>query len=412
VRRAFPGRRLRSLLGLLTAIGAAVAALAVGLFPAAADNAPSGPLQVVQGTTTAPGVYVSGDVLSSPAGTNADLAPQAQRLSAPASSPLVGGDGPVAAPSRDGHLIAYSTWAWTRDVDWTKTFAEQGIANGDPLGTPTLWIHDTSAKTDTALEPGSFGGTWRADGAIAYLRGSPAAYQADSPYLANVVVRSSPTAAPVAWTDQPERYRVFGWSAGSRLVILRGLEGGPPDVDVLDGPGRIRMLAAGSALLGLSPNGTQALVSTGEPGDGHVTLSLRNVADSTEAASLPVAALSDPVTGQALSWVAGPASWLGDRVLLASNSGVVVLRITSTSIGVEQVLHVDLDHQTTGSLYEPRFADDTGRTVVWWADLPGDGPPQAAQYVCDRLALTCTRAAAVAAARAPRPVYDLSGGTQ
>src|SRR5207244_3772727 len=171
----------RSLLGLLTAISASVAALAVGLFPAAADNAPSGPIQIAQGTPTAPGVYVSGDVLSSPAGTNADLAPQAQRLSAPASSPLVGGDGPVAAPNRDGHLIAYSTWAWTRDVDWTKTFAEQGIANGDALGTPTLRLHDTSAKSDTALEAGTFGGAWRSDGAIAYLRGDPPEYRADAP---------------------------------------------------------------------------------------------------------------------------------------------------------------------------------------------------------------------------------------
>ena len=412
MRRALPGRRLLWLLGPLTALGVTVAALAVGLFPAAADNPPSGPLQVTQGAPAAPGVYVSGDQLSSPAGTNPDLASQAQRLGAPASSPLVGGDGPVAAPSRDGHLVAYSTWAWTRDVDWMKTFAEQGIANGDPLGTPTLRLHDTSAKTDTALEPGTFGGTWRADGAIAYLRGDPPEYRADSTYLANVVVRSSPTAAPVAWTDQADRYRVFGWAAGSRLVVLRALEGGPPDVEVLDGPGRVRMLAAGSAILGLSPDGAQALVSTGEPGDGHMTLSLRKVADSTEAASLAVAGLTDPVTGQALSWVAGPASWLGDRVLLASNSGLVVLRVTSSSIGVEQVLHVEVDHQTTGTLYEPRFVDGTGRTIVWWADLPGDGPALSAQYVCDRLALTCTRAAAVPAVRAPRPVYDLSGGTQ
>ena len=411
MRRAFPGRRLRSLLGLLTVLGVTGATLAAGLFPAAADTPPSGPLQVSQGAPAAPGVYVSGDQLSSPAGTNPDLAAQAQRLATPASSPLVGGEGPVASASRDGHLVAYSTWAWTRDVDWTKTFAEQGIANGDALGTPTLRLHDTSAKTDTALEAGTFGGTWRSDGAIAYLRGDPAEYRADTTYLANVVVRASATAAPVLWTDEADRYRVFGW-AGSRLVVIRGLEGGPPDVEVLDGPGRVRMLAAGAGMLGLSSDGSQALLSVGAPGDGHVMLSLRNVADSTETASLAVAALSDPVTGQPIAWVAGPASWLGDRVLLGTNSGLVVLRVTSSSIAIEQVLHVDMDHQTTGSIYEPRFVEDTGKTIVWWADLPGDGPAQAAQVVCDRLALTCTRAAAVAAARAPRPVYNLSGGTQ
>ena len=399
------------MLGALTALGAAVAALAVGLFPAAANNPPSGPLRIAQGAPTAPGLYVAGNQLSGPAGTSAGLPQQAQRLAAPASSPLVGGDGPVAASTRDGHLVAYSTWRWTRDVDWTKSFAEQGIANGDALGTPTLRLHDTSAKTDTAFEPGTFGAAWRSDGAIAYVRGDPAEYRADMPYLGNVVVRTSPTAAPVLWTQEAGRYRIFGW-AGHRLVILRGFEGGLPDVEVLDGPGRARMLAAGAGLLALSPDGTQALVSAGAPGDGPVTISLRNVVDSSEAASFPLRAVNDPVAGQAPSWVEGPGSWLGDRVVVPISSGVLVLRVTSSSIAAEQVLHVDLDRQTTGSIYEPRFVDDTGRTIVWWADLPGGGHARSAQFVCNRLALTCTRTAPVVAVRAPRPVYDLSGGTR
>src|SRR5205085_11553521 len=123
-----------------------------------------------------------------------------------------------------------------------------------------------------------------------------------------------------------------------------------------------RMLAAGSGMLGVSPDGSQALVATGAPGDGGMTLGLRSVADSTQLASLPLSAVVDPVTGHALAWVGGPASWLGDRVLLGSDSGLVVLRVASTSISVDQVLHVDVAHHTTGSLYEPRFSDDTGRT--------------------------------------------------
>jgi hypothetical protein len=181
---------------------------------------------------------------------------------------------------------------------------------------------------------------------------------------------------------------------------------------VLDGPGRIRMLAAGAGMLGLSPDGSQALVSTGDAGDGGMTISLRSVADSSQLASLSLSTVLDPVTGHPLAWIGGPASWRGDRVLVGSNSGLVVLRVSSSSVSVEQVLHVDLYGHTTGSLYEPRFADDTGRTIVWWADVPGDGPPQSAQFVCDRLALTCTRATPVPAVRAPRPVYDLSGGSR
>jgi hypothetical protein len=409
--RAFRGGRPRALVGVLAVLCAAAATLSISLFPAAADNPPSGRLQIAQGAQTAPGVYVAGDTLYGPASTNADLSAEAQRLAAPASSPLVGGDGPVAAASPDGRIVAYNTWAWTRDVDWTRAFGEQGIANGDALGIPTLRLRDTRTKTDTALEPGTFDGSWRSDGALAYVRGEPPEYRADSPYLGNVVVRASPTADAVPWTQQADRYRVFGW-AGSRLVVVHGVEGGPPDVEVLDGPGRVRLLAAESGLLGLSPDGSRVLVATGSPGDGGVTLSLRNVADSTEAASLPLSSVLDPVNGHGVTWVGAPASWLGDRVLLGSDAGLVVLRVSSGSIAVEQILHVEVAGHTTGSLYEPRFAEDTGRTIVWWADVPGDGPPQSAQFVCDRLVLTCTRSTPVSAARAPRPVYDLSGGSR
>jgi hypothetical protein len=295
-------------------------------------------------------------------------------------------------------------------VDWTKTFAEQGIANGDALGAPTLRVRDLRTQIDSALEPGTFDGSWRADGALAYVRGDPAPYAADVPYLGNVVVRASTGADPVLWTTEADRYRVFGW-AGSRLVVLRGFEGGGPDVEVLDGPGHIRLLAADAGMLGLSPDGSQALVSVGAAGHGGAALSVRNVVDSTQSATLPLSSVVDPVTGHAPRWVGAPASWVGDHVVLGSDTGLLVLRVSSASIAVEQVLHVDLDHETTGSLYEPRFVDDAARTIVWWADAPGDGPAASAQYVCDRVALTCTRGTAVAAARAPRPVYDLSGGS-
>ena len=418
MRRAPEGRwRLRPLVrsprlvvALLVLASAAATVLMVHLFPAAAENPHSGRLEITEGAATAPGVYVGGDDLTGPASSNADLRGHGQKLDRAASSPLVGGDGPVAAPSPDGRLVAYSTWAWTKDVDWSKAFGEQGIATADPLGTPTLRIHDTHGNRDRALEPGTFGAAWRADGALAYARGDPVSYRANLPYLANVVVRASATADPLAWTEQADRYRVYGW-AGGRLIVTRGQEGGGADAEVLDGPGKIRLLAAQAGVLGISPDGRHALVSVGTPGDGAVTISLRNVADSTEAARLPLSTAVDPVTGQVLSWVAGPGSWTGDHVLVSSDAGLVVLHVDARSVSVEQVLHVDLARVTTGSIYEPRFADDAARTVVWWADVPRNGAaPESAQFVCDRYTLTCKRGANVAASHAPRPVYDSSGG--
>jgi hypothetical protein len=404
VRKPFRRPRSGTLLGLLALLGAAATALTVSLFPAAAEGPPSGRVRITDGAPTAPGVYVAGDELVGRAG---------QRLARAASAPLVGGDGPVAAPSPDGRLVAYSTWAWTKELDWSKAFDQQGIATGDALGEPALWIHDTRGTSDRVLERGAFGGSWRNDGALAYVRGEPSSYRANLPYLANIVVRSSPSALPVAWTTQPEPYRVVGW-AGRRLIVARGQEGAAADVEVLDAPGRIRLLAAQAGVLGISPDGRDVLVAVGTPGDGGVTLSLRDVADSHEVARLPLSAVSDPVTGRALVWVAGPASWLGDRVLASSDAGLVVLRVGTGSISAEQVLHVDLDRITSGSIYEPRFADDHARTLVWWADLPAGAAaaPASVQFVCDRYALTCKRGEVVASSRVPRPVYDLSGGVR
>lgn len=412
MKRAFRGNGPRAPVAVLVVLVAAVAVLAVTLLPAAADSPRSGPLEITRGAATATGVYVAGGELAGPASANADLRGGPQKLERPASAPLVGGDGPVAAPSPDGRLVAYGTWAWTRNVDWSRTFEEQGIAVGDPLGTPTLRIHDTHGNSERALEPGTYGASWRADGALAYVRGDPVSYRADMPYLANVVVRSSATAEPVAWTRQPDRYHVFGW-AGARLVVTRGQEGGGPDAEVLDGPGQIRLLAASAGVVGISPDGQQALVSVGAPGDGGATLSLRNVADSSESAQLPVASIQDPVTGRALTWIAGPASWVGDHVLVSSDAGLVVLRVAAGSISAEQVLHVDVDRTTTGSIYEPRFTDDAAHGFVWWADVPaGERAPGSAQFVCDRYSLTCKQNATVAASHAQRPVYNLSGGAR
>jgi hypothetical protein len=400
VRRPFRRPRPGRALGSLALLGAAAAVLTVSHFPAAAEGPPSGRVRIADGASAAPGVYVAGD----------EIVGRGQRLAHAASAPLVGGDGPVAAPSPDGRLVAYSTWVWAKDVDWSKAFDEQGVATGDPLGEPALWIHDTRGTRDRLLERGAFGASWRKDGVLAYVRGEPSSYRANLPYLANVVVRSSPTAEPVAWTTQAERYRVVGW-AGQRLIVARGQEGAAADVEVLDGPGRIRLLAAQAGVLGISPDGRDVLVAAGTPGDGGVMLSLRDVADSHEVARLPLAAVLDPVTGRALAWVAGPASWVGGRVLASSDAGLVVLRVGTDSISAEQILHVELDRVTGGSIYEPRFVDAYARTLVWWADLPAAAAaPASAQFVCDRYTLTCKRGAPVPSSRAPRPVYDLSGG--
>jgi hypothetical protein len=386
--------------------------LGVWLLPAAAEVPRSGPLEIGEGQAVPRGTFVAADELRGARSENPQLEQGAQRLARPASAPLTGGDGPVAAPSPDGALVAYSTWEWTRPVDWTKAFAEQGISTGEPLGTPTLRIHDTRSRGERALEPGSFGAAWRSDGALAYVVGDPASYRANEPYLVRVVVRRSAQGQAEAWTAAPSRYRVVGW-AGERLVVVRGSPGEAPDVEVLDGPGRERLLARGAGALAISPDGTTVLVSTGEPATPAAAVGLRDAGTGREVASFPLSAVADPVTGRPALWISAPASWVGDRILAATDAGLVVLRASADRLAVEQVLHADLDRLTTGSIYEPRFAGADGREIVWWADVPsGRGPPRSAQFVCDRYALSCVRTPAVPASAAARPVYDQSGGSR
>src|SRR5207244_5803959 len=104
--------------------------------------------------------------------------------------------------------------------------------------------------------------------------------------------------------------------------------------------------------------------------------------------------------------------WLGDRVVMPSSSGLLVLRASPSSLSVEQVIHVDSATQPNGRLWEPRFADQSSRTIVTWSDLSGTEAGHSAQLVCDRFALTCTQGSAVPFAQAPRAVFDASGGDQ
>ena len=95
---------------------------------------------------------------------------------------------------------------------------------------------------------------------------------------------------------------------------------------------------------------------------------------------------------------------------MPTSSGLLVVRATSSALGVEQVIHVDSATQPNGRLWEPRFEDASTRTIVTWSDLSGPQSGHSAQLVCDRYALTCTRGGAVSFSQAPRAVFDESGG--
>src|SRR5439155_12856282 len=178
-----------------------------------------------------------------------------------AAAPLVGADAPVAVPSPDESLVAVNTWRWTKQIDWTGSLAAQGLGTGDPSGAPQLHIQDTVTGKDRPLEAGSMSAAWRADGALAYVRGEEAVDRADTPYLRDVFVRASPTGPAERWSTKADRFSVVAW-AGSVLLVKRDVPGGSPDLVAFDGAGRMRTLAEGALFVALSPDGKAVLVAT------------------------------------------------------------------------------------------------------------------------------------------------------
>ena len=385
-----------------SALLAVVIALSIQLVTAGKTAARSG--HVAVRTTSAPprGAIVRGRSLIG-------LARQSITLPLPAAAPLVGNLGPVAAPSRDGRYVAYNTWRWARPIDWQRSLDDQGISTGDALGRPQLHVRDVRQARDDAFEAGSFSAAWRADGAIAYARGTTPDYRANTPLLADVVVRRHPDDAPVVWSVAPDRYLVEGW-AGRRLIVRRQAPGENGDLLVFDGPRAIRSLAAGADLIAIDPDGSEVVVAEGAALTAMPSVRLVSVDDGTEEAELDLGAVVDPVTHAPLDDVVGIGSWRGDRVVAAGSGGLVVFRVAGKRLSLEQVLHVDAATKPGGGFYEPQFGDDDDRTIVTWADLPASGGRESAQFVCDRFALACEESAAVPSSRAPRPVYDPSGG--
>jgi hypothetical protein len=330
-------------------------------------------------------------------------------LAASASAPLVGSFGAVAVPSRRGAEIAYNTWRWVKHIDWHQTLSSQGIQTGDPLGTPALHVRDERSGADTALEPGTFSASWRTDGALGYVRGTSSDYRANMPYLRDVVVRTSMKEKPQVWSTSPDRYVVVGW-AKRQLIVADQIPGGGVNVLAFSGPGSTHPLATNAEPLAISPDGSTVLVAESQADTSAPAIRLVAVSDAHEVTRIPLARIVDPAIDTPITWITGPAHWLGDRIVASTSSGLVVIRATPASASVEQVLHVDSATRPNGMLYEPRFAAGDTRTIVAWSDVSFGS--RTAQLVCDRFALTCSEGTPVPIDDAPRPVYDQSGGDQ
>ncbi len=268
---------------------------------------------------------------------------------------------PVGVPSPDGRSIAYNAWADLVSLDAEKSWSQQGIRPGDPIGAPSLRLLDLVTGEDSLLEEGAFSLAWRADGAVAFFKGEERDDHADWRYVGHVMVQRTVDGLPAPWTSSAARYVVVAW-ARDRLLVYRQSEGEWLDLLVLDGPGEIRMLAPGANLVALSPDGGRVLVSQG--GLARVL----EVATGRELAALDLERAS--VGGGApVGQIAYGGSWVGDRVVAEGGPGIVVLQVGTTSIEVRGTLALP-EQSFPMPPHEPRFIDPGGTRIVAWAPVP------------------------------------------
>ncbi|MGH2977225.1 MAG: hypothetical protein ACRDKC_02475 [Gaiellaceae bacterium] len=318
-------------------------------------------------------------------------------LVATASSPLSGWIAPVAVPTADGGQLVYSTWRELRHEDPKLSWSKQGIHPGEALGEPTLWIHDFGSGRDTKIDTNSFSAAVRADGAIAYVRGTDL-YRAARNYTGDIVVRSSVSAQPVVWSTDPAEYVAAAW-AGNTLLAYRIGEGEQLDVLALDGPRKQRLLMANANLVAVSPDGTQAFLANEATSPGSV--SVVNVADGTIAETLDLGSLD-----QGILWSAYGGSWSGDLVAAPTNAGIAVFDVADGAISLEELLKDDPGTLADGVI-EPQFSGDSEHIVARGDAAPGTDDSTTA-LECDLATATCLAGTTAPGSAWLHPAYNPS----
>ena len=386
MKRVFGARTTAAAVAIAAGVAGTLAIF--GVFGAHGAMPRTGPLSVHAGLEKLPGAFVRGDGLYTEKGGRSELA-------ARVSGAMIGPLSPVAVRSSDGKLVAYNTWQELKTVDSDQSFSRQGIAEGDPLGTPSLRVHDDAGK-DFVLAHGAYSAAWQKDGAIAFVKGLDPNFRAGRTYTGQVVVRRGIHGPDVTWTSEPAHYVVYSW-AGDRLLFYRIGLGEKPELLAADGPGKIRPLANGSAIA-VSPDATRVAVLS----EDATNVRVLDVATGSEQSWLDVTTATPP-----LAWVGYSGSWVGDHIVAPASAGLAVFHAGSRSLELEQVLSLDRTQFPVG-VQEPRFVDDAGNAIAASADIPpakgGGGVSFLLQ--CDRIARSCQRGEPAPAKDWLRPVDD------
>lgn len=309
-----------------------------------------------------PAAFVAGDRLLRP-----NDSPM--RLATPAVGGLMGWLSPVAVPSPDHRHMLYMSWTDQRVVDNDRSFSDQGIETGDPLGRPSIRLLDTESGEDRVFEDGAYSAAWGPQG-VAFFKGSSGDYEANTRFVGDIFVRSSLDGPFVQWSSgSPESYVVIAWARESLLAYRVG-EGEALDLLVFDAPGQMRILAEDAALVALSPDGSNVVVNKRTPSGSFAQV--LDVATGAELAKLDLAAAG-------LQYLGYGGSWARELIVAESAPGIAVLHFDGTDLRVEREIRIPPTEAPMG-VNEVLLVEDASR-VITWAPLPGQGNADRGGYV-------------------------------
>jgi hypothetical protein len=288
-------------------------------------------------------------------------------------------------PGPGGELVYYSSQAGPDEPGGDGTSSR-----------PEIRVRNRSEGTDEQLVEGSTSFAVSATGRIAYNRATDPDQPPDMEgrSVNEVVVQDSVTAEPTTWSAEPSDYRVWAW-AGDRLLVQHLNEPAENDLLVFDGAGTSRVLVAGAWLLGLSPDGSTALVHQHSPPIDLGSSVL--LVDIASGAARPV-----DLGGLVIEDYETAVSWVGDTLVMTRNltdestNQLLIFAVGSGPDGPTLQFERAVPVGPAGAFAHDVWLDDDGSTfrvlVARYYDLSMGGEPRALPYridTCDATGTTC-----------------------
>jgi hypothetical protein len=392
--------RYRSMFGLCTA-----------LLLLSACAAQSGGAAWQPRTTPPPGSFVLEDTIFEKTPTGFESwSPSALGPLSHVASPLSSGTSPVAIPTADGESLVVSLWSLYETPATPAGGPFEPPPDGERVARPQVAVIDLSTGETSTLADGAVSFAVSNKNQVAYVKGENRDYFANAPFTGTIeVVGVTGDAVPRTLVTEPGNYRIVAWANefllyyvlgdGEVLNLFKVADGEPPT-----------LLAEGTGVVAISPDGSRVLVQRLGSGEGEVAL----IDVATGEATTYIDKLSDEA-GNAVGTLLLHGDWQGDRIVAAASafSGLIFLSTANGVLEVAETTELGRDKFPWG-LEAPRFNADLASVTALALIPPKDPLVPDAQYVtevvtCDIATNTCTSFAPEPSASGQAfPIYNPS----